>query len=96
MSNENSSSGGFLRGCLIVGGVLFFIGLAGFIVLIIFIASIASAIGDEAAALTASNDYKTEFVSGNAKAEKKIAVIDVKGTITSDADSFGTAIALMQ
>ena len=95
MSNETSpsSSGGFLRGCLMVGGVLFFVGLAGFIVLIIFIASIVSTIGDEAAALASSEDYKTEFVSGNAKAENKIAVIDVKGTITSDSDSFGTSIA---
>ena len=95
MSNENSpsSSGGFLRGCLMVGGVLFFVGLAGFIVLLIFIASIASTIGDEAAALADSDDIKTEFISGSPKAENKIAVIDVKGTITSDAESFGESIA---
>ncbi len=96
MSNESSpsSSGGFLRGCLMVGGVLFFLGLAGFIVLIIIASSVVSTIGDEAAALaSASNAYKTEFVSDNSKAENKIAVIDVKGAITSDTESFGTAIA---
>ncbi|MBO7088859.1 MAG: signal peptide peptidase SppA, partial [Lentisphaeria bacterium] len=46
-----------------------------------------------AAAIAESDNYTTEFVSGNPRAEKKIAVIDVKGTITSDTDSFGTSIA---
>ena len=94
MSNENSSSGGFLRGCLIVGGVLFFLGLACIVIVLVFFAGIASSIGgDAAAALSDSEDYKTEFVSGNAEAKNKIAIIDVKGTITSDSETFGEAIA---
>ena len=94
MSNESSSSGGFFRGCLMLGGVLFVLCLAVLIIGAVFIGGIVSSIGgDAAAALTDSEDFKTEFISGNSKAEKKIAVIDVKGTITSDTETFGEAIA---
>ena len=94
MSNESSSSGGFFRGCLMLGGVLFFLCLAVLIIGAVFIGGLVSSIGgDAAAALTDSEDFKTEFISGNSKAEKKIAVIDVKGTITSDTETFGEAIA---
>ena len=90
---SSNSSGGLLRGCLIAIGVLFLIGAAFSIIMVVAVATIASSF-EGAAAIAESDNYTTEFVSGNPRAEKKIAVIDVKGAITSDSEtSFGTSIA---
>ena len=90
---SSNSSGGFLRGCLIAIGILFLLGAAFSIVMVTAIATIANSIGQSGAALASSDDYTTEFISGNADADNRIAVIDVKGTITGETDSFGTSIA---
>jgi len=90
---SSNSSGGFLRGCLIAIGIFLLIGIIGFSVLFAIIASIANSIGQSGAALAGTDDYTTEFISGNADAENRIAVIDVKGEITSDSESFGTSVA---
>ena len=90
---SSNSSGGFLRGCLIAIGILFLLGAAFSVVMVTAIATIANSIGQSGAALAGSDDYSTEFISGNADADNRIAVIDVKGTITSETDSFGTSIA---
>ena len=91
---SSNSSGGFLRGCLIAVGVFVVLGFLGFLALFSFAAVIVGAIGESGAAFkTASDDYTTEFISGTADATSRIAVIDVKGTITSDAETFGESIA---
>ena len=91
---SSNSSGGLLRGCLIAFGVFMVVCLLGFIALFVCIGVVAGAISESGAAFTSSSaDFTTEFVSGNEAAENRIAVIDVKGTITSDAESFGESIA---
>ena len=91
---SSNSSGGFLRGCLIAVGIFVLVCFIGFIALFAIFGAVIGMIGESAAAFnTASADYTTEFISGNADADSRIAVIDVKGTITSDAETFGTAIA---
>lgn len=91
---SSNSSGGFLRGCLIAFGIFILVCFLGFIALFTVSGIIIGMIGETGAAFkTASDDYTTEFISGNEDAENRIAVIDVKGTITSDAESFGAAIA---
>ncbi len=91
---SSNSSGGFLRGCLIAVGIFVLVCFIGFICLFAVFGALVGALGESGAAFkTASADYTTEFISGNADADSCIAVIDVKGTITSDAESFGTAIA---
>ena len=91
---SSNSSGGFLRGCLIAFGIFILVCFFGFIALFTVSGIIIGMIGETGAAFkTASDDYTTEFISGNEDAENRIAVIDVKGTITSDAESFGAAIA---
>ena len=91
---SSNSSGGFLRGCLIAVGIFVLISFVGFICLFAVFGAVIGMIGESSAAFkTASDDYTTEFISGNADADSRIAVIDVKGTITSDPESFGTAIA---
>ena len=91
---SSNSSGGFLRGCLIAFGVFMVVCFLGFLAIFSFAAIIVGAIGESGAAFkTASDDFTTEFISGNADATSRIAVIDVKGTITSDAESFGESIA---
>ena len=89
---SSKSSNGLLRGCLIAVGVLFLIGTAFSLVMVVAVATIASSF-EGASAIAESDNYTTEFVSGNPKADNKIAVIDVKGEITSDSDSFGTSVA---
>ncbi len=91
---SSNSSGGFLRGCLIAFGVFVVVCFLGFIALFVMIGVVAGAIGESGAALrSASTDYTVEFVSGNQEAENRIAVIDVKGTIASEGESFGEVIA---
>ena len=91
---SSNSSGGFLRGCLIAVGIFVLVCFIGFIALFAIFGAVIGMIGESGAAFnTASADYTTEFISGNADAESRIAVIDVKGTITSDTETFGTAIA---
>ena len=58
--------------------------------LTIIVCSFISAIGDNAE-LDGMNNFTTEFISGNPKAKNKIAVIDVKGEITSDEAQFGSS-----
>ena len=89
---SSNSSGGFLRGCLIVLAVFIVIGFLGFLALSTVTGIIIGMVGETAAA-AASTDYTVEFVSGNQEAENRIAVIDVKGTITSDSESFGSLVA---
>lgn len=81
---------GIFRNCLVVLGALFLVCIALFLVLTVIVCTALSSIG-ETAALDGMNDFTTEFVSGNPKAKNKIAVIDVKGTITSDEDPFGSS-----
>ena len=88
---SSNSSGGFLRGCLIVLAVFIVIGILGFLALTTVTGIIIGMIGETATA--ASTDYTAEFISGNQEAENRIAVIDVKGTITSDSESFGSLVA---
>ena len=88
---SSNSSGGFLRGCLIVLVVFIVIGFLGFLALTTVTGIIIGMIGETATA--ASTDYTAEFISGNQEAENRIAVIDVKGTITSDSESFGSLVA---
>ena len=88
---SSNSSGGFLRGCLIVLAVFIVIGFLGFLALSTVTGIIIGMIGETATA--ASTDYTAEFISGNQEAENRIAVIDVKGTITSDSESFGSLVA---
>ena len=91
---SSNSSGGFLRGCLIALVVFILVCFIGFIGLFTIAGIIVGAIGETGAAFkTANADYTTEFVSGCEDATDRIAVIDVKGAITSDAESFGGAIA---
>ena len=91
---SSNSSGGFLRGCLIAFGVFIVVCFLGFIGLFVCIGIVAGAISESSAAFaSSSDDFTTEFISGNADAENRIAVIDVKGTITSDAETFGESIA---
>lgn len=91
---SSNSSGGFFRSCLIVLGIFIVIGFLGFLALFSFAAVIIGAIGESGTALkSASAEYTTEFVSGNEDAENRIAVIDVKGTIASEGESFGEVIA---
>lgn len=88
---SSNSSGGFLRGCLIVLAVFIVIGFLGFLALSTVTGIIIGMIDETATA--ASTDYTAEFISGNQEAENRIAVIDVKGTITSDSESFGSLVA---
>ena len=88
---SSNSSGGFLRGCLIVLVVFIVIGFLGCLALTTVTGIIIGMIGETATA--ASTDYTAEFISGNQEAENRIAVIDVKGTITSDSESFGSLVA---
>ena len=81
---------GIFRNCLVVLGALFLVCIALFLVLTVIVCTALSSIG-ETAALDGMNDFTTEFVSGNPKAKNKIAVIDVKGQITSDEDPFGSS-----
>jgi len=91
---SSNSSGGFLRGCLIAVGIFVVVSFLGFFALFSFVAVIVSAIGESSTAFkTTSDDYTAEFISGTADAANRIAVIDVKGTITSDTESFGSVIA---
>ena len=91
---SSNSSGGFLRGCLIVFAIFIVIGFLGFLALFSFATIIIGAIGESGTALkSGSAEYTTEFISGNADAENRIAVIDVKGTIASEGESFGEVIA---
>ena len=91
---SSNSSGGFLRGCLIAFAIFILVCFLGFIALFTVSGVIIGMIGESGAALKgASADYTAEFISGNEDAENRIAVIDVKGTITSDSDSFGSLIA---
>ena len=87
---SSNSSGGFLRGCLVVICIFFLIGVAFSIVLVAAIGSIASSMGN---ASFTEKDYSVEFISGNSGADNRIAVIDVKGEITSESDSFGASVA---
>ena len=79
---SSNSSNGLLRGCLIAVGVLFLIGAALSLVMVVAVATIAASF-EGSSAIAESDNYTTEFVSGNPKAANKIAVIDVKGEITS-------------
>ncbi len=88
---SSKSSGGFLRGCLIVLAVFIVIGFLGFLALSTVTGIIIGMVGETASA--ASTDYTVEFVSGNQEAEDRIAVIDVKGTIASEGESFGEVVA---
>ena len=91
---SSKSSGGFLRGCLIAFGVFIVVCFIGFIALFAIFGAIIGIVGEGGSAFKAGSDeFTTEFISGNADAESRIAVIDVKGTITSDAETFGEAIA---
>ena len=90
---SSNSSGGFLRGCLIAFGILFIVGLVFMFGLFMLIGAVAASIEKSGAALSKSDEFTTEFISGNPDADSRIAVIDVKGTITSDAETFGEAIA---
>ena len=91
---SSNSSGGFLRGCLIAVGIFVLICFVGFICLFAVFGAVIGAIGESGAAFkAASADYTTEFISGNADADSRIAVIDVRGTITSDPETFGTSVA---
>ena len=90
---SNNSTGGFLRSCLIVLGFLFVIGVVFIFVCLFAIGSLVSSFENGSSALASSDEYTTEFVGGNRDADKKIAIIDVKGTITSDAETFGTSVA---
>jgi protease-4 len=90
---SSNSSGGFLRGCLIAVGIFAIVCLIGFFGIVFVIGIFASAFEDSAAFKTGNKDFTTEFISGDASAVSRIAVIDVKGTITSDPESFGTSIA---
>jgi len=83
---SSNSSGGFLRGCLIVVGILFLVGAVFSMVMVVAIATIANSMGSSA--LPGSDNYTTEFISGNPGANNRIAVIDVKGEITRSTDSF--------
>lgn len=89
---SSNSSGGFLRGCLIVIGIFIVIGFLAFLALSTVTGIIIGMVGETAAAAS-STDYTIEFVSGNQEAENRIAVIDVKGTIASEGESFGEVIA---
>ena len=88
---SNNSTGGFLRSCLIVLGFLFVIGVVFIFVCLFAIGSLVSSFEKSGSALASSDEYTTEFVSGNRDADKKIAIIDVKGTIANDTESFGAA-----
>ena len=91
---SSNSSGGFLRGCLIAVGVFVLVCFIGFICLFAVFGAVIGMIGESGTAFkTASADYTTEFISGNADADNRIAVIDVRGTITSDPETFGTSVA---
>ena len=91
---SSNSSGGLFRGCLIAFGVFFVICIVGFIGLVVCIATVANAIGESGAAFkSGSAEYTTEFISGNEDADSRIAVIDVKGTIASEGESFGEVVA---
>ena len=91
---SSNSSGGVLRGCLIAVGIFVVIGFLGFLALFSFATIIIGAIGESGTALkSGSAEYTTEFISGNADAESRIAVIDVKGTIASEGEAFGEVVA---
>lgn len=91
---SSNSSGGFLRGCLIAVGIFVVVCFLGFIALFALIGVVAGAISESGTALkSGSAEYTTEFISGNADAESRIAVIDVKGTIASEGESFGEVVA---
>ena len=91
---SSNSSGGFLRGCLIAFGVFIVVCFLGFIGLFVCIGIVAGAISESSAAFSSSSaEYTTEYISGNEDAENRIAVIDVKGTIASEGEAFGEAIA---
>jgi len=86
---ESEKKHDFFRNCLVVLGIIFLFCIGIGIVLTIAVCSAVASIG-ESVALDGMNDFTTEFVSGNPKAKNKIAVIDVKGSITSDEDTFGS------
>ena len=88
---STNSTGGFFRNCLIALGILFIIGVVFMFVCLSAIGSLISSFEKSGSNLAASDEYTTEFVSGNRDANNKIAIIDVKGTIASDTESFGAA-----
>ena len=91
---SSNSSGGFFRGCLIAVGVFVVVCFLGFIALFALIGVVAGAISESGTALkSGSAEYTTEFISGNENAENRIAVIDVKGAIASEGESFGEVVA---
>ena len=61
---SSNSSGGFLRGCLIVVAVLILIGIVFSFVLSVAIGGIAAMVASEGKT-TGEDSYTTEFVSGN-------------------------------
>ena len=87
---SSNSSGGFLRGCLIVVAVLILIGIVFSFLLSVAIGGVAALVASEGKT-TGEDSYATEFVSGNPDAINSIAIIDVKGEITRDTDSFSYA-----
>ena len=87
---SSNSSGGFLRGCLIVVAIFILIGIVFSFLFSIAIGGIAAMVASEGKT-TGEDSYTTEFVSGNPDALNSIAIIDVKGEITRDTDSFSYA-----
>jgi len=88
---STNSITGFFRNCLIVLGILFIIGVVFSFICLISIGSFISSFDKGGSALASSDEFTTEFVSGNSGAENRIAIIDVKGAIASDTESFGAA-----
>ena len=87
---SSNSSGGFLRGCLIAVAIVILIGIVFSFLFSVAIGGIAAMIASEGKT-TGEDSYATEFVSGNPDAINTIAIIDVKGEITRDTDSFSYA-----
>ena len=87
---SSKSSGGFLRGCLIAIAIVILIGIVFSFLFSVAIGGIAALVASEGKT-TGEDSYATEFVSGNPDAINTIAVIDVKGEITRDTDSFSYA-----
>ena len=87
---SSKSSGGFLRGCLIALVIVIILGAVFSFFFSIVIGGVAALIAGESQN-TGEDAYTTEFVSGNRDAENCIAIIDVKGEITRNTDSFSYA-----
>ena len=90
---STNSIGEYFRNCLVVLGILFIVGIVFTFVCLISIGSFISSFDKGGSTLTSSEEFTTEFVSGNSGAENRIAIIDVKGAIASDTESFGTSVA---